>query len=39
MLLDLPRQFIPIEGAINLRDFGGYKNQAGQIVKRDALFR
>lgn len=39
MLLDLPRQFIPIEGAINLRDFGGYKNQAGQMVKRGALFR
>lgn len=39
MLLDLPRRFIPIEGSINLRDFGGYHNQSGQIVRSDALFR
>jgi len=38
-LLDLPRQFISVDGSINLRDFGGYTNNAGQIVKKGSLFR
>ena len=36
---DLPRQFIDIEGAINLRDFGGYQTQDGRQVKNGLLFR
>ncbi|MBL6691552.1 MAG: tyrosine-protein phosphatase [Pseudomonadales bacterium] len=36
---DLPRQFINIEGAINLRDFGGYQTQDGREVKKGLLFR
>ncbi len=40
MLKDhLPRQFINIEGAINLRDFGGYATQDGRTVKKGMLFR
>ncbi len=31
--------FIPIEGSINLRDFGGYTTQEGRTVKRGLLFR
>ena len=36
---DLPRQFIPIPGAINLRDFGGYDTRDGRKVKKGLLFR
>ena len=36
---ELPRQFIPIEGAVNLRDFGGYQTQDGRKVKNGLLFR
>lgn len=34
-----PRRFISIEGSLNLRDFGGYRNRAGQQVKTGKLFR
>ena len=40
MLIDsLPRQFIEIEGAINLRDFGGYTTSSGRTVRKGKLFR
>lgn len=40
MLKDhLPRQFINIEGAINLRDFGGYQTETGRKVKTGMLYR
>lgn len=29
----------PVEGAVNLRDFGGYRAQSGHAVKRGLLFR
>ena len=31
--------FIPIEGSINLRDFGGHATTDGRVVKRGLLFR
>ena len=34
-----PRRFISVEGAVNLRDFGGYTNQQGQTVREGVLFR
>ncbi len=32
-------QFINVPGALNLRDFGGYKTETGQVVKKGKLFR
>ena len=32
-------RFVNIEGAINLRDFGGYRNEEGRTVRRGLLFR
>ncbi len=32
-------RFVPLEGSINFRDFGGYKTQTGQKIKWRRLFR
>ena len=34
-----PRNFINVEGSINLRDFGGYRTKNGKTVKKGMLFR
>lgn len=36
---ELPRRFIPIEGSLNLRDFGGYHTENGRQVATGKLFR
>lgn len=32
-------RFVPLEGSINFRDFGGYVTEDGQLVKRNLLYR
>lgn len=32
-------RLVPLEGAVNLRDFGGYATEDGRVVRRRQLFR
>lgn len=36
---DHPRRFVPIEGAINLRDFGGYHTTDNKQIREGQLYR
>ena len=36
---DRDSRFVPIEGSLNFRDFGGYATAGGGLVKRGKLFR